>query len=294
MYQRTLKEKITFKGVGLHTGCNVSMELIPAKPYTGIIFRRSDLNNFPIEATWQNVEKVFYATSLMKKGVYISTVEHILSALYALKIDNLYIDIDNMEVPILNGSSKPFVEGILRSGIETQNEKAEFISITEAIEIKEEDKRVKVIPFDGFKISYEIDFTHPEIGKQRFSSQIDEKIYYENISHSKTFGFLKDIEFLKKNGLIRGGNLENAIVLSDTAIVNREKLKDKNDFVKHKVLDFIGDISLLGKRVKGHFIAYKSGHKMHTLLVKEIIKRNPAFLKNSPEKLETTSYKLNK
>ncbi len=273
MLQRTLKDKVKFKGIGLHTGCNVTLELIPANVDTGIIFRRVDLNNFLIEAKWENVEKVFYATSLMKKGVYISTVEHLLSALYALKIDNLYIDIDNMEVPILDGSSRPFVEEILKVGIEKQNKKADYIEIFDLIEVHEDDKFVKVLPYNQFKITYEIDFPHPEIKKQKFTSVIDSDIYFNEISHSKTFGFLKDIEFLKKNGLIRGGNLENAIVLSDTSILNREKLKGKDDFVKHKVLDFIGDISLLGKRIKGHFIAYKSGHKMHTMVVKEIVKK---------------------
>ncbi len=273
MFQRTIKKNIEFKGIGLHTGCNSTVNLIPAPPDTGIIFRRTDLNGFCIEASWENVEKVFYATSLMKKGVYISTVEHLLSALYALKIDNLYIDIDEMEVPILDGSSLPFVEKIMEVGILRQKKKAEYFCVNSEIEVKEDDKWVKAIPFEGFKISYEIDFPHPAIGNQFFSSEIDEKTYREEISWSKTFGFLKDIEFLKKNGLIRGGNMENAIVLSENSIINREKLRDSSNFVKHKVLDFIGDLSLLGKRVKGHFIAYKSGHKMHTLLVKEIIKK---------------------
>jgi UDP-3-O-[3-hydroxymyristoyl] N-acetylglucosamine deacetylase len=275
-YQRTIRKKISFEGIGLHTGYHVRFNLVPAPEDTGIVFRRTDLKNFPIEATRAHVARVSYATTLMKKGVMISTVEHLLSALYGLGIDNLFIDINSLEVPILDGSGGRFVEEIERAGIQDQGKLRRYIVIREPIEIRHGDKFAGVYPNPIPQATYIIDFEHKAIGKQNIHMELTPECYRREIGPARTFGFIADVEYLKRCGLIRGGSLENAVVLDHDGIVN-DHLRYPDEFVRHKLLDLIGDISLVGYPIIGHLYAEKAGHALHTALADLIAKQKQHF-----------------
>jgi UDP-3-O-[3-hydroxymyristoyl] N-acetylglucosamine deacetylase len=268
-HQRTLRDKIHLKGIGLHTGYSVQLTLVPAPPDSGIRFRRTDLKNFEIEALRTHVAKVSYATTLMKKGVMISTVEHLLSTLYGLGIDNLYLDIDSMEVPILDGSSGRFVEEIQTVGIVEQDADRKYIVIEKPIEVRHENKVAGVYPDRKPKATYIIDFEHSAIGYQKIEIELTPESYCRDIAMARTFGFVSDVEYLKSLGLIRGGSLENAVVLDSSGIVNSD-LRFPNEFVRHKLLDLLGDISLIGYPIIGHLYAERAGHAIHTALVDQI------------------------
>ena len=268
-YQRTLREKIHLEGIGLHTGYSVQLTLVPAPPDTGICFRRTDLKNFEIEAIRVHVAKVSYATTLMKKGVMISTVEHLLSTLYGLGIDNLYLDINSMEVPILDGSSGLFIEEIQKAGIVEQDALRQYLVIEKPIEVRHEDKVAGVYPSRVPKATYIIDFEHAAIGHQKIEIDLTPESYCREIALARTFGFVSDVEYLKSLGLIRGGSLENAVVLDSSGIVNNH-LRFSNEFVRHKLLDLLGDISLTGHPIIGHLYAERAGHAIHTALVDQI------------------------
>ena len=268
-YQRTLSEKIEFEGIGLHTGYEVQLALVPAPPDTGIIFRRTDLQNFEIEALRTHVAKVSYATTLMKKGVMISTVEHLLSTLYGLGIDNLYLDIDSMEVPILDGSCAHFVNAIRKVGVTEQDSLRKYIVIEKPIEIRHDDKIAGVYPDRVPRVTYIIDFDHSAIGYQEVKMELTPMSYCREIAKARTFGFISDVEYLKSLGLIRGGSLDNAVVLDSSGIVNNH-LRFPNEFVRHKLLDLLGDISLTGHPIIGHLYAERAGHAIHTALVDQI------------------------
>jgi len=269
--QQTLNEPVEFSGIGLHTGCRIEMAISPAPDNHGIVFRRTDLEKFPIEATAENIANVSYATTLMKKGVLISTVEHVLSALYGLAIDNACIDVSNIEVPIMDGSADPFCERILDVGLHEQNAFRKSIKITKPLHHILGDKTIDVSPSDTFKIQYSIDFQHPLIGNQVAEYDITPDVYRNQLASARTFGFLRDIEHLKENGLIKGGSLENAVVLSEDRVINSEGLRFPDEFVRHKIMDFLGDISLLGMPVIGSFTASKAGHGLHASIVKKIL-----------------------
>lgn len=256
-------------GVGLHTGCEVSVELRPAPVDTGVIFRRVDLQNFEIEALRKWVSRVVLATTLMKRGVMLSTVEHLLSAIYGCGIDNIYIDIDSLEVPILDGSSQPFVDMLDAAGFVEQDADRTFLVIEKPLRLEEGEKRISIEPYGGFRITYEIDFDHPAIRHQVFDVEISAETYRREVAFARTFGFFREVEELLKKGLIRGGSFDNAVVLSDTGVMNGE-LRIADEFVRHKVLDLIGDISLCGYPLLGHVRAYKAGHSLHTNLATEI------------------------
>ena len=279
--QTTLQNAVRISGTGLHTGCQVSLELSPAPQDTGIIFRRVDLQNFEIEALRKWVSRVVLATTLMKRGVMLSTVEHLLSVLYGLGLDNLYIDIDSLEVPILDGSALPFVEMVEKAGIREQNGEPIFLKIEKPIRLQDGEKFIAVEPSPVFRISYEIDFKHPAIGHQALDLEITPRTYAQEIAFARTFGFYVEVEKLLKNGLIRGGSFENAVVLSETGIMNGE-LRAPDEFVRHKVLDLIGDISLCGYPIIGHITAYKAGHALHTNLATELV-HNPSFYRKVNE-----------
>jgi UDP-3-O-[3-hydroxymyristoyl] N-acetylglucosamine deacetylase len=268
-YQRTLREKIEFEGIGLHTGYEVQLALVPAPPDTGIIFRRTDLKNFEIEALRPHVAKVSYATTLMKKGVMISTVEHLLSTLYGLGIDNLYLDVNSMEVPILDGSCAHFVKEIQKAGVIDQDALRKYIVIEKPIEIRHEDKVAGVYPDRVPRVTYIIDFEHSAIGYQEVKMELTPESYCREIAMARTFGFISDVEYLKSLGLIRGGSLENAVVLDSSGIVNNH-LRFPNEFVRHKLLDLLGDISLTGYPIIGHLYAERAGHAIHTALADQI------------------------
>lgn len=284
--QRTIGTAIKTSGVGLHTGCNVTLQLKPAPPNTGVIFRRVDLQKFEIEAIRDRVSRVVLATTLMKKGVMLSTVEHLLSAIYGIGIDNIYIDIDSLEVPILDGSALPFVKMIKQSGIREQNKKRTYLKVTKPIRLEDGDKFISIEPCSTFHISYEIDFDHPAIGHQTLDVELTPKVYTEEISYARTFGFYSEVEELRQKGLIRGGSFENAVVLSETEIMNGP-LRSKDEFVRHKMLDLIGDISLCGYPLIGHIKAHKTGHALHTDMA-TVLARDPSICRKVQEPEATT------
>lgn len=282
-HQRTLKEPIRFEGVGLHTGYSVRMTLQPAPQNTGILFRRTDLRNFEIEAVRSHVAKVSYATTLMKKGVMISTVEHLLSALYGLAIDNLYIDLDSMEVPILDGSGRPYLKEIEKAGIREQQALRKYLVVQQPIEVRHQDKVAGVYPSSSARATYIIDFRHNAIGRQEIRMDLTPDSYRKEIGAARTFGFVSDVEYLKKCGLIQGGSLQNAVVLDESGIVNA-KLRFPDEFVRHKLLDLLGDISLVGYPIIGHLYAEKAGHAIHAALADLIVRsRQSCRISTLPE-----------
>jgi UDP-3-O-[3-hydroxymyristoyl] N-acetylglucosamine deacetylase len=267
MNERTLADPISFSGVGLHTGEPVSITVSPAASGTGIVFRRVDLDDFEIPADVSSVARVAYATTLMQKGVWISTVEHLLSALYGVGVDNAYVDMDNLEVPILDGSARPFTDEIARVGLVRQERPREYLRITREFVVEENGKSLAIYPADTFSIDCAIDFEHPFIGPQRLSLECTEDGYSASIASARTFGFQRDIASLQNSGLIRGGSLENAIVLTETGMLNEEPLRFKDEFVRHKILDLLGDFALIGRPVRGRLVANRAGHALHTRFV---------------------------
>jgi len=275
-YQRTLRGEVQLDGIGLHTGYTVHLSLKPAPDDTGILFRRTDLRDFAIEATRTHVARVSYATTLMKKGVMISTVEHLLSTLYGLGIDNVYIDLNSMEVPILDGSGLRFVEAIEKVGIVEQDSLRQYVLIQDPIEVRYGDKVAGVYPALLPKATYKINFEHSAIGVQEIEIDLTPESYRREIAPARTFGFISDVEYLKRCGLIRGGSLENAVVLDDKGIVNNH-LRFPSEFVRHKMLDLLGDISLVGHPIIGHLYAEKAGHAIHTALADRIARAKGRF-----------------
>ncbi len=274
-YEQTIRESVELSGVGLHSGAPVTMRLVPAPAGTGVIFRRVDLDNFLIEANGHNVAKVSYATSLMKKGVLISTTEHLLSALVGLGVDNVIIELNNLELPILDGSALPIVEAILKAGVRRQRRKRHYMRILKQLEFRDGDKFIAVYPCDGFSVSYSINFPHPLIGRERFEIELTDGNYLREIAAARTFGFLHEAPMLQNMGLIRGASEENAIVLTRDGIKNGP-LRFTDEFVRHKVLDLIGDLALIGHRVLGRVEADRAGHAMHTALVSRLL-RDPSL-----------------
>ncbi len=269
-FQQTVSAPIEFTGLGLHTGEPVYLRILPAPPDTGLVFRRIDLDNFEIEAVIQNVARVAYATTLMKQGVLISTVEHLLSSLYIFGVDNALIEIDNLEVPILDGSALEFVDQIARVGLRRQSVRRQYLCIEKPLEISDRDRTIAVHPADRFQIRYSIDFDHPMIGRQVFDFEASPEVFSREVAPARTFGFFREVEQLKKKGLVRGGSLDNAIVLTDRGILN-DILRFKDEFVRHKVLDGIGDLALIGKPLVARVVAHKAGHALHTHLVTRIL-----------------------
>jgi UDP-3-O-[3-hydroxymyristoyl] N-acetylglucosamine deacetylase len=249
----------------------VTLRILPAPAGTGIVFRRTDLDNFEIEASGRNVARVSYATSLMKKGVLISTTEHLLSAFIGVGIDNAIVELDNLELPILDGSARPFVEMIQKAGIRKQRKIRTYLRIARELELREGDKCIAVYPADTYSVSYSINFPHPKIGRQTFCVQLTNGSYLKEIAPARTFGFMHEAEAMRQQGLIRGASTENAIVLSPDAVLN-PPLRFADEFVRHKVLDLIGDLALIGKQVLGSVVADRAGHAMHTALVSRLLR----------------------
>ena len=261
--------------MGLHSGVKVRMKLIPAPAGSGVVFRRSDLDGFEIPANGRNVAKVSYATSLMRQGVLISTTEHLLSALIGLGVDNLIIEIDNLEVPILDGSARPYVEGILSVGLKRQRRKREYIRILKEVEVRDGSKFIGVYPGDGYSIDYSIDFPAP-IGRDNLRCDLEAGDYAQWIAPARTFGFKEDEPMLRNMGLIRGVSEESAIILTREAVVNGP-LRFPDEFVRHKVLDLIGDLALAGRQIWGRVVAERAGHAMHTALVQRLLRDRSAW-----------------
>jgi UDP-3-O-[3-hydroxymyristoyl] N-acetylglucosamine deacetylase len=270
-HEQTIRTAVTCAGVGLHSGAPVTLRILPAQAGTGIVFRRTDLDNFEIEASGRNVARVSYATSLMKKGVLISTTEHLLSAFIGVGIDNAIVELDNLELPILDGSARPFVEMIQKAGIRKQRRVRTYLRIARELELREGDKCIAVYPADTYSVSYSINFPHPKIGRQTFCVQLTNGSYLKEIAPARTFGFMHEAEALRQQGLIRGASTENAIVLNRDAVLN-PPLRFVDEFVRHKVLDLIGDLALIGKQVLGSVVADRAGHAMHTALVSRLLR----------------------
>jgi UDP-3-O-[3-hydroxymyristoyl] N-acetylglucosamine deacetylase len=270
-HEQTIRAAATCTGVGLHSGAPVTLRILPAPAGTGIVFRRTDLDGFEIEASGRNVARVSYATSLMKKGVLISTTEHLLSAFIGVGIDNAIVEIDNLELPILDGSARPFVEMIQKAGIRKQRKIRNYLRIVREIELREGDKFIAVYPADTYSVSYAINFPHPQIGRQTFCVQLSNGNFMREIAPARTFGFLHEAEAMRQQGLIRGASTENAIVLTRDEVLN-PPLRFADEFVRHKVLDLIGDLALIGKQVLGSVVADRAGHAMHTALVSRILR----------------------
>ena len=259
------------RGIGLHSGAEVAMRILPAASGTGLVFRRTDLDGFEIEAVSRNVARVSYATSLMKKGVLISTTEHLLSAFIGLGIDNAIVELDNLELPILDGSAQPFVEMIQRAGIRKQRRPRQYLKICRELEWREGNKFIAVYPADSYSVSYSINFPHPLIGKETFQVELTNGSYLRQIAAARTFGSRQDEQAMRNMGLIRGASRENCIVLTEDGIENGP-LRFPDEFVRHKVLDLVGDLALLGKQILGKVVADRAGHAMHTALVSRILR----------------------
>jgi UDP-3-O-[3-hydroxymyristoyl] N-acetylglucosamine deacetylase len=258
-------------GVGLHSGAPVKLRILPAPAGTGILFRRVDLEGFEVEAISRNVARVSYATSLMKRGVLISTTEHLLSAFIGTGIDNAIVELDNLELPILDGSARPFVDLIHKVGIRKQRRGRVYLRIRRELELREGNKFIAVYPAENYSVSYTINFPHPLIGRETFSVDLSDGNYLTEIAPARTFGFLHEADAMRQQGLIRGASAENAIVLTQDGIMN-PPLRFTDEFVRHKVLDLIGDLALLGKQILGNVVADRAGHAMHTALVSRLLR----------------------
>jgi len=273
--EQTIAAPIEFSGVGLHSGAPVNMRLLSAPAGSGIVFRRTDLDNFEIPANGRNVAKVSYATSLMRQGVLISTTEHLLSALIGMGVDNVIVELDNLELPILDGSALPYVEAFKAVGIRTQRRRRETIRILHEVEVREGNKFIGVYPGSGYSIQYAIDFPAP-IGQQRATIDLATETYGAFIAPARTFGYKADEKKLRDMGLIRGAGPESAIILTERGPENGP-LRFPDEYVRHKVLDLIGDLALAGRRIEGHVVAERAGHAMHTALVSRLIKDRSAW-----------------
>jgi UDP-3-O-[3-hydroxymyristoyl] N-acetylglucosamine deacetylase len=275
--QTTLGERFSASGIGLHSASPVNVKVNPAPAYTGYVFRRTDLSDFEIPASPQYVTHVSYATTLMKSGVMIATVEHLLSALMGCGIDNAIIEVDSLEVPILDGSSKQWVELIELSGVVELEAPRAYLRVLKRIEVSEKNRVMSIEPADEFRITCEVDFNHPMIGLQQREISFQNGSYAKEIAPARTFGFVEEIEMLRQNGLARGGSLENAIALTRDGILNTDPLRFVDEFVRHKILDIIGDLALAGMPILGHVRASRSGHGLHTMLLSNLLRDREAW-----------------
>jgi UDP-3-O-[3-hydroxymyristoyl] N-acetylglucosamine deacetylase len=278
--QRTLKNVIRATGVGLHTGDKVYMTLRPAAVDTGIVFRRVDLAE-PVEirSCCENVGDTRLSTTLVKGDVRIATIEHLLSAIAGLGIDNAYVDLSAPEVPIMDGSAGPFVFLLQSAGIEDQAKAKRFVRIKKSVIVRDGDKWARFEPFDGFKVGFSIDFDHPMFAKRTSTSEIDFSTtsFVKEVSRARTFGFMRDIEMLRERNLALGGSMDNSIVLDDYRVLNEDGLRYEDEFVKHKILDAIGDLYLLGRSLIGAFYGYKSGHALNNTLLRALLADRTAW-----------------
>ena len=287
--QRTLKSLTRATGVGLHTGQKIRMVLRPAQPDTGVVFRRVDLEPVAdLRASAESVGETRLSSCLVQGNARVYTVEHLMSALSGLGIDNVYIDLDGPEVPIMDGSAAPFAFLIQAAGIEEQAAPKRFIRIKKRVEVSDGDKWARLEPYDGYKLSFSIVFNHPVIDKSNQSVTVDfaETSYLKEIARARTFGFMQDVEQLREDGLALGGGLDNAVVLDEYRVLNAEGLRFGDEFIRHKVLDAIGDLYLMGNPLLGAFSVHKSGHALNNRLLRELILRPDAWEKVSFERAE--------
>ena len=275
--QTTIGESFAASGVGLHSNSPVRVKVLPAPAYTGYLFRRTDLQQFEIPAAPDFVAHVSYATTLMRSGVMIATVEHLLSALMGCGVDNAIIEIDSLEVPILDGSSRPWVELIAAAGVVELPASRAFLRVLKRVEVSDKNRRMSIEPAPEFGVTCEIDFRHPLIGRQRREMRFDNGNYAAEIAPARTFGFVEELAELQANGLARGGGLANAIALTPDGMLNPEPLRFADEFVRHKILDIIGDLALCGLPILGHARAVRSGHGLHTMLISTLLHDRAAW-----------------
>ena len=277
MNQTTLANEISATGVGLHTGVDVNLNLKPAPENTGYIFVRTDLDNFEIPASAEYISHCSYATTLMRRGVVLSTCEHLLSALRGSGVDNCFIELDNIEIPIMDGSSEDFLELISSAGITEQDSPRRFFRVLKKIDVDQNGRMMSIEPSDKFEIECVIEFPHPFINRQSLHFVFENGSFGREIGSARTFGFTHEIEMLRKANLARGGSLDNAIVLTPEGMLNETPLRFEDEFVRHKILDIIGDFALLGMPVLGKITAEKSGHAVHAALMSKLLKTEGAW-----------------
>ncbi len=275
--QTTLQRSVTTVGVGLHTGAQVHLRLSPAPAYTGILFRRMDLDGFEVPAAPQFVAHTNYATTLVRRGVLVGTVEHLLAAFYGCGVDNAVVELDGLEVPILDGSAAGFVQLIQMAGLIELDAPRQFLRVLKTVEIVEGQRAISMSPANTFSIECAIDFDHPLIGHQCRAFSVTRDVFMREIAPARTFGFLQEVESLRRKGLIRGGSLDNAIVLTPEGLLNEDGLRFPDEFVRHKILDLLGDVALLGRPVLGHVRAVRSGHRLHNALVAALLRDPQAW-----------------
>ncbi len=275
--QKTISQSIKTNGIGLHTGVAVNLKLKPAPPNTGYIFVRTDLDNFEIPASVEYISHCSYATTLLRKGVLLSTCEHLLAALRGSGVDNCFIELDNIEIPIMDGSSENFIELIEKAGIVEQDAPLRFLQIKEKVGIAQGDRQMSIEPSAQYEIKCLIDFPHPFIKKQTLHFVFENGSFGREIASARTFGFTSEIEMLRKANLALGGSLENAIVLTPEGMLNENPLRFRDEFVRHKILDIVGDFALLGMPILGKITATKSGHSVHSALMSKLLKNESAW-----------------
>ncbi|MBI3694718.1 MAG: UDP-3-O-acyl-N-acetylglucosamine deacetylase [Acidobacteria bacterium] len=269
-FETTTQRPVETRGIGLHSGVDVAMRILPAPTSTGIVFVRTDLDRFLIPASWKYVARVSYATSLMRQGVLLSTTEHVLSVFYGMGIDNAIVEINSLECPILDGSGRPFVELLRQAGRRQLRRARRYLRIRRPVEVRDGRKRITILPGDGFRITCNTDFGHALAGPQELDLDLTPERYAREIAPARTFGFQGDLEQMRDMGLIRGASLSSAICFTPDGILNPEGLRFPDECCRHKVLDLIGDLALIGHPLVGHVIAERAGHAMHTALVAHI------------------------
>jgi len=277
MKQTTLANRVIISGVGLHTGVDVNLTLKPAPDNTGYIFVRTDLDNFEIPASVEYISHCAYATTLMRRGVVLSTCEHLLSALRGSGVDNCFIELDNIEIPIMDGSSEDFISYIEKAGVIEQKADRRVFRVLERIEFKQGDRRMSIEPSEKYEIDCTIDFPHPYIARQTRNFVFENGSFGKEIASARTFGFTHEIDMLRKANLALGGSLDNAIVLTPAGMLNETPLRYADEFVRHKILDIIGDFALLGMPIQGKIKAEKSGHSVHASLMSKLLKAEKAW-----------------
>src|SRR5882724_3786128 len=269
-YQTTIERPISTKGLGLHTAVKSHLRFVPAPANTGIVFRRVDLDNFEIEAHVRNVARVSYATSLMKKGVLLSTTEHVLAALYSCGVDNVFIELDALELPILDGSAQPFIEMLGQAGIRRLRKRRRYLKVVKPLEFTDGGRRIGIYPANDFQVRCFVEYANPAVGAQEVEIRVGRESFSKMLAPARTFGFVQDFEGLRRMGLIRGGSLENAIVLNEGGVMNGP-LRFPDEFGRHKALDLIGDLALVGHPLLARVEAHKAGHALHTQLVTRLL-----------------------
>ena len=274
--QRTLRRSISCAGIGLHSGKKVTLSLKPAPADAGIRFRRCDLGGLEVPATVQHVGGINYATGLMRDAVRVDTVEHLLAALVSLGVDNVVVELNSPEVPIMDGSASPFIDLIQQAGVRQLSATRRYLKVLRPLSLSRGDKSIAIYPSDHFRVTYSIAFDHPLLQHQSMTLSITDSSFIEEIAPARTFTFLKEVEMLRQQGLALGGSLDNAIVLGDTGVLNGE-LRFEDEFVRHKILDVIGDLALVGHPIQGHLVVHRGGHALHTAFASELVRQRDAW-----------------